>query len=69
MNSFRRHQTNEEGNVTTAAATEVDLAAVDLADPAELLALYEPLGVEAVVTGPGADDPGLQQLRERRGQS
>ena len=34
MNSFRRHQTNEEGNVTTAAATEVDLAAVDLADPA-----------------------------------
>lgn len=34
MNSFRRHQTNEEGNVATAAATEVDLAAVDLADPA-----------------------------------
>ncbi len=34
MNSFRNHQTNQEGNVTTAAATEVDLAAVDLADPA-----------------------------------
>jgi ribosome biogenesis GTPase len=37
----------------------------DLADPAELLALYEPLGVQVVVTGPGADDAGVQDLRER----
>ncbi len=37
----------------------------DLADPAELLALYEPLGVEAIVTGPGEDDPGVEQLRRR----
>ena len=37
----------------------------DLADPAELVALYEPLGVQVVVTGPGADDPGVQDLRER----
>lgn len=37
----------------------------DLADPAELLALYEPLGVEAVVTGPGDEDPGVALLRER----
>ena len=34
----------------------------DLADPAELLGLYEPLGVEAVVTGAGS---GVEQLRER----
>ena len=34
----------------------------DLADPAELLALYEPLGVEAVVTGSGS---GVEELRER----
>jgi ribosome biogenesis GTPase len=37
----------------------------DLADPAELVALYEPLGVQVVVTGPGADDAGVQDLRER----
>ena len=37
----------------------------DLADPAELVALYEPLGVQVVVTGPGADDPGVQDLRQR----
>lgn len=37
----------------------------DLADATELLALYEPLGVEAIVTGPDHDDPGLDQLRRR----
>lgn len=37
----------------------------DLADPAELLALYEPLGVEAFVTGPGEHDDGVEQLRVR----
>jgi ribosome biogenesis GTPase len=37
----------------------------DLADPAELLGLYAPLGVEAVVTGPGIDDPGVAQLSRR----
>ena len=37
----------------------------DLADPSELLALYAPLGVEAVVTGPGADDAGVTELRGR----
>ena len=37
----------------------------DLADPAELVALYEPLGVQVVVTGPGPDDPGVQDLRQR----
>ena len=37
----------------------------DLARPDELLALYEPLGVEAVVTGPGDDDPGVEPLRAR----
>ncbi len=37
----------------------------DLADAAELLALYEPLGVEAVVTGPGDDDAGVEELRQR----
>ena len=34
----------------------------DLADPAELLGLYAPLGVDAVVTGTGS---GVEQLRER----
>ncbi|MCW2605834.1 MAG: GTPase EngC, partial [Frankiales bacterium] len=34
----------------------------DLADPAELLSLYEPLGVEAVVTGHGS---GVEELRAR----
>jgi ribosome biogenesis GTPase len=37
----------------------------DLADPAELVALYEPLGVEVLVTGPGAGDPGVDLLRAR----
>lgn len=37
----------------------------DLADPAELLALYAPLGVEAVVTGPGPNDAGVEELRGR----
>ncbi len=37
----------------------------DLADPAELLALYAPLGVAALVTGPGADDAGVRELRGR----
>ncbi|MBC7375768.1 MAG: ribosome small subunit-dependent GTPase A, partial [Frankiales bacterium] len=37
----------------------------DLADPAELLALYEPLGVEAIVTGPGEGDDGVELLRQR----
>ena len=37
----------------------------DLAGPEELVALYEPLGVEVVVTGPGEDDPGVEQLRRR----
>ncbi|MDP3712469.1 MAG: ribosome small subunit-dependent GTPase A [Mycobacteriales bacterium] len=35
----------------------------DLADPAELLALYTPLGVRAVVTGPGDKDAGVDELR------
>ena len=34
----------------------------DLASPDALLAEYEPLGVEAIVTGPGEDDPGVAQL-------
>ncbi len=34
----------------------------DLADPAELLGLYAPLGVDAVVTGQGT---GVEELRER----
>ena len=34
----------------------------DLADPAELLGLYAPLGVEAVVTGTGS---GVEELRAR----
>jgi ribosome biogenesis GTPase / thiamine phosphate phosphatase len=38
----------------------------DLADPAELLALYEPLGVEAVVTSQvGGTSSGLDALLER----
>ncbi len=37
----------------------------DLAGAQELLELYEPLGVEAVVTGPGDDDAGVGQLRGR----
>jgi len=39
----------------------------DLAAPEELVALYEPLGVEVVVTGPGEDDPGVDLLRARLG--
>ena len=37
----------------------------DLADPTELVDLYQPLGVQVVVTGPGEDDAGVQALRER----
>ncbi len=37
----------------------------DLAPAAELLALYEPLGVEAVVTGPGDADTGVGELLQR----
>jgi ribosome biogenesis GTPase len=37
----------------------------DLASPQEMLALYEPLGVEVVVTGPADDDPGVDVLRTR----
>jgi ribosome biogenesis GTPase len=37
----------------------------DLAPPDEMRALYEPLGVEVVVTGPGPDDPGVEVLRSR----
>ena len=40
----------------------------DLADPAELLGLYAPLGVDAVVTGPsavGESGQGVEELRER----
>lgn len=37
----------------------------DLAAPEELVALYEPLGVEVIVTGPGAGDPGVDLLRAR----
>ena len=40
--------------------TKSDLAAAD-----ELVALYEPLGVEVVVTGPGDDDAGVDALRQR----
>ena len=48
------------GLVPLLCLTKNDLATAD-----ELVALYEPLGVEVVVTGPGDDDPGVQQLRER----
>jgi ribosome biogenesis GTPase len=37
----------------------------DLAPPDEMRALYEPLGVEVIVTGPGPDDPGVELLRQR----
>ena len=37
----------------------------DLAPPDEMRALYEPLGVEVVVTGPAGDDPGVEVLRQR----
>ena len=37
----------------------------DLAPPDEMRALYEPLGVEVVVTGPAHDDPGVGVLRAR----
>lgn len=43
------------------------LTKADLASPDELVGLYTPLGVEVVVTGPGEDDPGVEQLRERLG--
>ena len=38
------------------------LTKADLADPSRLLASYAPLGVRAVVTGPGPDDPGVAEL-------
>ena len=41
------------------------LTKADLAPAEELLALYAPLGVEAVVTGPGDDDPGVAALLAR----
>jgi ribosome biogenesis GTPase len=41
------------------------LTKADLADASELLALYEPLGVDAVVTGPGGDHPGVAELLSR----
>ncbi len=37
----------------------------DLAPPGAMRALYEPLGVEVVVTGPAPDDPGVELLRAR----
>ena len=37
----------------------------DLASPDEMRRLYEPLGVEVVVTGPADDDPGVEVLRTR----
>lgn len=37
----------------------------DLADPADLLAAYEPLGVEVIVTHRGASAEALQDIRER----
>jgi ribosome biogenesis GTPase / thiamine phosphate phosphatase len=37
----------------------------DLASPDELVGLYAPLGVEAIVTGPADDDPGVELLRRR----
>ena len=43
------------------------LTKADLADADELLGLYSPLGVEAVVTGPGPDDPGVADLLHRLG--
>jgi ribosome biogenesis GTPase len=41
------------------------LTKVDLADPAPLVETYAPLGVEAVATGPGDADAGVQELRAR----
>ena len=37
----------------------------DLADPAELLAAYEPLGVEVIVTHRGADEESFAAIRAR----
>jgi ribosome biogenesis GTPase len=37
----------------------------DLAPAEELTSLYAPLGVDVVVTGPGEDDPGVDDLRRR----
>ena len=48
------------GLVPLLCLTKSDLAAAD-----ELVSLYEPLGVEVVVTGPGADDSGVDDLRRR----
>ncbi len=41
------------------------LTKADLASAAPLLADYAPLGIDTVVTGPGADDAGLAALRAR----
>ena len=48
------------GLVPVLCLTKADLASAD-----ELVSLYEPLGVEVVVTGPGAGDPGVEVLRGR----
>jgi ribosome biogenesis GTPase / thiamine phosphate phosphatase len=41
------------------------LTKIDLAEPAELLAAYRPLGVQSLATGPGQHDPGVAALRAR----
>lgn len=41
------------------------LTKADLADPAELLAAYEPLGVEVIVTQRGASEESLDEIRDR----
>ena len=48
------------GLVPLLCLTKSDLASAD-----ELVALYEPLGVEVLVTGPGDDDPGVAALHAR----
>lgn len=48
------------GLVPVLCLTKSDLASAD-----ELVSLYEPLGVDVVVTGPGEDDPGVDDLRRR----
>lgn len=41
------------------------LTKADLADPDELLAAYEPLGVEVIVTQRGASEESLDEIRDR----
>jgi ribosome biogenesis GTPase len=48
------------GLVPVLCLTKSDLAPAD-----ELTSLYAPLGVDVVVTGPGQDDPGVDDLRRR----